>query len=253
MANVLYPWNPFQDQIDCDIPGPGEQPEILKLSGDNNRKEFVPRYAPFFAHGFVLRRQGDPDPLKLNVDYAFAHSFDRFIEKYNRNVFGSVVTLKDFSNEVLVIDKYSTIGGPFTMNEVAFAQLVANIVNAPRIIDWEDLDETTVPTEWPQDPHDHPAIQSYDYFDMMVQLRGLIAMELQALQDVNLKTLFQEHINAPLAQAHPGGKADFGLALTQNVGQATNADLQGGSNNLNVTVGVLKEAFRLAAQSKLPL
>jgi len=253
MANVIYKWNPWQDQIDSHIPAPGQPAEILKLSTDNNRREFVPRAAPFFANGFVLRRQGDPEPLKFGVDYVFAHSFDRFIDKYNRNVFGSVVVLKDFGGDVLVIDGYDTIGGPFTLNDVAFAELVANIVNAPRHIDWEMLDQTTVPTEWPADPHPHPVANVYDFADMMVQLRSFILSLFQAQQGFDMQKMFEEHVAAHLFQAHPGSKADLGLSQAQNIGPATVGDLSGNSPNLYVTMEVYKEGLKLLANGQLPL
>lgn len=245
MANIVYGWNPFQERVDCRVPN-----EVIKTSAMNNRKEFVPRAAPFYAHNFELYRQGDPDPLKVGVDYVFAHSFDLFIGKYNRNVFGSVVMIKDVADDVL-IGSYDTIGGPFNLDDAAFIELVANIVNSPRQADWADLDPVTIPTEFPPDPHPHPAAQTYDYFDMMVQLKHLIVSITQAQQDVNLQTLFEEHIAKPLAEAHFAEKSDFGLDLTPNMAAATSDDLQGNSDNKLLTMAIFKEGLRRLAAGNL--
>lgn len=245
MATPVYQWNPFQERVSNRVPS-----EIIKTATQNGRFEFVPRAAPFFSRNFDLRVQGSTTPLVLGTDYAFAHPFDKFILKYNRNVFGSVVLLKPFNNTVLRTS-YDTIGGPFMLDDAAFATLVANIVNSPRIAQWDTL--VQVPGEFPADPHDHPVSQTYDYLEMMTALRSLVLAVTNNNQGVDLRTLFEEHINKPLIEAHRGEKADLGLSEVLNLGKATNADLDGNSDNILVSMAVLKQAFRLAAEGKLKL
>lgn len=233
---ITYLWNPFQERVDNNI-----KQEVIKTAGVTTRVEWVPRAAPFFSKDFVLWRQGSGTPLVFGVDYVFGHTFDRFVNGYKRNCFGSVIMLKPLPNEVLKAD-YSTIGGPFVLDQVAFATLVANIINAPRVANWEDL--VGVPTEFPSDPHTHPATQTYDYLDMMVQLRSLVLAITDQSQGLTVKALLEEHMAAPLIEAHAGSADDIGLDLVENMGPAVSADLEGSSGNKLLTMAVFKEGMR---------
>lgn len=240
-----YGWNPFQERVDCHITG-----EVIKTAADT-RKEFVPRNAPFFgSRNFVLRRQGVTTPLVLGVDYVFGHPFGRFISKYNRNVFGSIIMLKQI-NAILVAE-YDTIGGPFVLDAVAFATLVANIANSPRTADWANL--VNVPTEFPADPHEHPAAQTYDWLECMGYMRSMVlAITETSSDELSVKEMLQEHMSKPLDEAHVADKGMMGLDLVDNMRKATVADLSGNSANVAVTIEVLKEAFRRAGLGTLKL
>lgn len=239
MAQIVYEWNPFQERVANDI-----KQEVIKTASQTNRVEWLPRAAPFFSRNFKLWRQGSATPLVLGVDYCFGHSFERFIVGYQRNCFGSVIMLKPVANEVLLAD-YSTIGGPFVLDQLAFAALVANIINSPRVADWADL--VNVPATFPTDPHTHPIDQTYDYVDMMVNLRSLVlAITNQSAGEtgVTVKQLLEEHMAAPLIEAHFGDKTSIGLDLVPNMSAATNTDLEGSSANKLVSVAVFKEGMR---------
>lgn len=238
MAAIVYQWNPFQQMVDNRI-----EDEVIKTSEYPNRVEFVPRAAPFFSRNFQLFRQGSNVPLVLGYDYCFAHAFDQFIDKYNRNVFGSIVMLRPVAGDIL-LPKYDTIGAGFVLDQAAFAETVANIVNAPRVADWSDLDGPTIPTEFPSDPHDHPINQTYDYLEMMTQLKSLILAITDNAQGVTIKSLLEEHLSKPLVEAHAASAEDIGLPLTPNMSAASKADLAGNSANLLITMDVMKEAFR---------
>jgi hypothetical protein len=250
MAAITFQWNPFQERVDNDI-----KREVIKVNATDTRFEFVPRYAPFFSGGptddktFKLYRQGSTTPLILGVDYAFAHPFNQLVLKNRRNVFGSVVLLKKI--DAVLEASYSTIGGPFTLDDAAFAQLVANIVNSPRQADWSDLDPVTIPTEWPADPHTHPATQTYDYLEMYTALNSLVLVMMSVNGIMDVQKMLEEHLNKPLIEAHPGTKEDLGLEDVENMAPATNEDLKGNSANKSVTVAVLKEAFRQQAAGTL--
>lgn len=246
MAMVTYQWNPFQERVDCIVPN-----EVIKPSSDDVRREFVPRYAPFFAHDFKLFRQGTNSPLVLGVDYAFAHPFNGFVKDFNKNVYGSVVLLKAITSPVVAT--YSTVGAPFTLNEMAYAQLVANIVNSPRQGYWENL--VDVPTEWPPLPHPHPAAQTYDYNDMMLRLENLILVlsETGSEDKLTLKQMLEEHIAEAIPEAHTADKGSIGLDLVSNMRKATFQDLLGNSDGAAVSVSVLKEALRRMVNGTLDL
>lgn len=248
MALVTYPWNPFQERVDCII----TPPEVIKPSAQDVRREFVPRYAPFFAKDFKLYKEGSNTPLIPGVDYAFAHPFSKFVTKYNRNVYGSVVLLKKI--DAVLTATYSTIGGPFVLNEAAYATLVANIANSPRQAYWDDLIGT--PAEWPADPHEHPATLTYDYMEMMTRLENLILVMAgtdSGSGELTLKQLFEEHVAKGLPEAHRASPESIGLELVDNSPKATLEDLAGNSDNAMISVKSLKEAFRLFSQDKLDL
>lgn len=242
---ITYLWNPFQERADNDI-----KQEVIKTASQTNRVEWVPRAAPFFSRNFKLWRQGSSTPLVLGVDYCFGHEFSRFILGYKRNCFGSVIMLKPVPNEVLLAD-YSTIGGPFVLDQIAFATLTANIINSPRVADWADL--VNVPTEFPSDPHPHPASQTYDYEEFMTSARSLVLSLADQSQNLSVKQLLEEHMAADLIEAHFGSAASIGLDFVANMGPASNEDLEGSSGNKIVTIAVLKEAFRKLVAGTLAL
>lgn len=245
MATTVYQWNPFQEVLDNNI-----KREVIKASADEKRREFIPRNAPFFSRGVVVYRKGSTVPLKLGEDYAFAHPFSKFINKYKRNAYGSVVLLKDL-DAILEMD-YSTIGAPFVLDEAAMAAAIANLVNAPHSADWNTL--TNVPASFPFDPHDHPATQTYDYEEMMTALNSLIATIALGNEDnVTMNALLEEHIKSSLNKAHTATPADLGLDLVPNMPAAEITDLVGNSAVKLVTVSVLKSALRQLVEGSLGL
>lgn len=242
---IVYGWNPFQLRVDCRVPG-----EVIKPNGVGTRVEFVPRAAPFYANKFELYRQGSNVPLVPGQDYIFGHSFDRFINRFKRNVYGSVILLKPVDAPLLA--NYDTIGGPFILDEVAYATLVANIVNSPRQADWSDL--VDVPFDFPPDPHEQPAAQTYDYLDMILYLKNLVlAITETGTDQMSVKKMLEEHMAETLDQAHMADKTMIGLDLVPNARKATIEDIQGNSDNVVVSMKVVKEMFRQLAAGTLPL
>lgn len=242
---ITYPWNPFQERVDCRINN-----EMIRPSTDTVRREFVPRAAPFFSHNFVLTREGSNTPLVHGVDYIFGHPFNLFIKELKRNAFGSVILLKEINANIR--GAYDTIGDPFILDEVAYATLVANIANSPRQAYWENV--VGQPPAFPPLPHPHPASQTYDYMDMMFVLRDMLLAITETgsgESTLTLKQMFEDHINKHIMQAHGGSKADFGLDLVSNLRKATVDDIKGGSDNVVPTMATLKEMFRLQALGTL--
>ena len=253
MATPVYGWNPFQMRSDCRV-----ENEVIKTSGDNDRRVFVVRAGPFFSTApigsngkkFIVRRQGSNAELIMGTDYAFAHPFDRFINKYKRNAWGAIVLLKPFPNEVLLAD-YDTIGGPFILDDVAFATLVANIANSPRTADWDDV--SGVPYDFPADPHEQPEWQTYDYIEFMQSVRSLVMIATNQAEQANALQLLEQHMRSPLPEAHPANKGSIGLPDVGNLRPSVMADLAGSSANVAITADVLKEAFRRFRLGQLDL
>lgn len=242
---ITYPWNPYANNDNSFIKG-----EAVKTSKDKDRVQFVLRAAPFFVTDLKIYKKGSNTPLVINVDYSLANPFDAFIKDYNRNVFGSVVLLKPIEEELMA--DYKTIGGPFILDEQAFAELVVNIINTPKTADWKDI--TNVPTSFPSSEHIHPSPAVYNTYDMMVMLRTLMLSQTSAGgNEVTLKAILDKHISDPLSKAHTASGEDVALGNVTNNKTAQIKDLEGNSANLNVTVEVLKEAFRLYSLGTLDI
>lgn len=234
MAQPVYPFNPFNDNLNCVVT------ESFKFSGGNT--VYFPRATPFFFDGIQLYRNAviNADKtitgtlINAGQQYALANTFDIFTQKYNKNVFSSFV-VPDPGNGNYVV-RYNTVGGPFVLDDAAYAVLVANILNHDREAFWEDF--INVPTEWPSDPHDHPVNMVYNVTDLMVQIRQLL---LTKVTDPNqASTLLAAHLLADLAHAHSADKSMVGLSNVDNFPSAAAADIAGNNPNMFVTIGVLK-------------
>jgi len=158
--------------------------------------------------------------------------------------------LKPFPNEVLLCD-YDTIGGPFILDEVAWATLVANIANSPRIVDWGDL--VDVPFDFPPDPHEHPETQTYDWLENYTALKSLIMVLTDTSATTNALALLEEHLQKRLPEAHPADKGDLGIPDVANNRPSTTNDLKGNSANVTLTMETFKEGLRQLRDGTLKL
>lgn len=234
MPPPVYPFNPYQDIVICRV--------SQTIATVSSKVEYVPRAAPFFSHNCVVTKVGDTVPLEFGKDYVFAHPFDEFIDKYKRNVFGSLILVKPYTGNIKV--DFDTIGTPFILDDAAFVKYVADILNKPREASWDDLVPESIPATFPTPPHDHPLNQTYDYLEMMTQLRSLVIAMNSNTGGISLLDQLEAHLNKGLDQAHSFNKDMLGLGLVPNIPRATTADLAGNSDDVIVTVAILKEAFR---------
>lgn len=248
MAQVVYPYNPFNDNDNCIVT------ESFVLTTED-RNVYFPRACPFFFNKIELYSNATINDdgtitgtiLTAGQHYALANPFDKFIKDYNQNMFSSL-TIPD-ANEGNYVMRYSTLGGPYVLDEAAYAELVANKLNHDREASWEDFID--VPTEWPPEPHEHPINLVYNVFDMMVALKMLLMIK---SKDPNSSSsLLNEHLKADLTTAHKADKSMVGLDNVDNYPTGTVEDLDGNNNNSFVTVGLLLEALRMLANGTLKL
>lgn len=244
VSGPIYPWNPFQDLIDCDIV---DEP-IHVMAGDHT--QFMPRNAPFFFDKFAIK-DGNGVTLVLGVDYVLANPFQEFIKAYGRNVFGSVILINKIPNSDFKIS-YSTIGFPFALDEAGYAIAVANMVSNPRVAGWGQI--VNVPSEFPPDPHDHNANETYDYremMDYMFQMIQILAMQTDA---TTITDAFAEHIKSPLDKSgHTANKSMVALTKTPDMAAATEADLLANSSTALLTVEMGKSLLTQILNGKIPL
>lgn len=160
VTNPIFPWNPFQDNLDCHIVD-----EIMHVTAGSTKKtQFMPRNAPFFVKNFVIKPFLGGAPLVLGKDYILANPFNEFTKKYPRNVFGSVIFL-NLTTDIDVKITYDTVGYPFALDDQNYAQAVATMYSSPRIAQWSDL--INIASSFPPPPHDEDINETYDYTKMM--------------------------------------------------------------------------------------
>lgn len=234
MAQPIYPFNPFNDNLNNTVT------EQFKFTGSNVL--YFPRAAPFFFDGIQLYRNATINAdktitgtlLNPGQQYAVSNTFDVFTQKYNKNVFSGIIVPDPGTGNYVV--RYNTIGGPFILDDAAYAELIANVLNHDREAFWEDF--INIPTEWPSDPHTHPVNMVYNVTDLMVQIRQLL---LAKVTDPNMSsTLLAAHLVQDLAHAHAADKTMVGLANVDNFPTAAVSDINGNNPNMFVTIGVLK-------------
>lgn len=233
MTTYLYPWNPFQDDVAARVTD-----ELATVSG-GVRQLIVPRAAPFFSDKVTLVNSETGIALDLGKDYVFAYPFLDFIKTKSKNVYGAIILLKAESALTVKVS-YDTIGGPFVLDDVSYAETVANLNGSNRLATWEQV--VNLPAEgFPADPHDHPISQTYNYNDFIANLQGLVEALNNETNNPTVKTLLTEHSAAPVRQAHPNGEpADVGLGEVKNYPPAAVTDFSGNSDELYMTLGVTK-------------
>lgn len=247
MAQVVYPFNPFNDNNNCIVT------ESFTLTPDRN--VYFPRATPFFFGKLEvyanakINADGTITGTKLNAGsgYATANTFLEFLQRYKINVFSSIVIPVPNSGNYVI--RYSTVGGKLVLDEVAYATLVANKMNHDREAYWDDF--INVPTEWDPDPHEHPINQVYKVEDLWLELRMLLTIK---TKDPNNQTnLLSNHLLAKLDQAHEADKSMVGLDKVENLPIAQISDIGGSDSNKYLTLGVAMEMFRRLANGELNL
>lgn len=234
---LSYPWNPFQDLASNDIKG-----EVHHVSGSATGSIIIPRCAPVFSRNVKIRQLDSSRELSLEAgDYSFIFPFGGFIGKYNRLVYGGIL-LNNVSSPINVEIDYSTIGGDFILDDIAYAEAVANAQIAPRREDWSNV--VNLSTEWPVDPHPHPASDTFNYGDMITALRSYIDAMTGTENPLGLQQLLEEHLQQDLQSAHQANLQSLGVVNLEDWRMGTEEDLQGNSSNLLVSVDLLKKAIR---------
>lgn len=235
MTEIVYQWNPFGDNNNCII---YDEEIVIKVG---KSVEYVPRGAPFFPKDFKLSTKSGK-VLKLGKDYGFGRPFMDFIRTYNRNLFGTLIVYSHITETDLVIERYSTVGTPFVLDEVEWLEQNANIMDQPRTVNWDDI--VGKPDSYPPDPHPQSMYQTYDYEDLLEALTAMIGNinNVDGKEAViELVDFTRSHVFADnLAKAHKAYKEDIMLGNVDNLQTAEVRDLLGNSNNKLLTVALAK-------------
>lgn len=231
-----FPWNPFQDLLDCRI-----EQELIHGNGPT-QPIIIPRCGPFFSKDFKIKLKSSSRELKFEEgDYSFVYPFQAFINGYNRLVFGGVLLHKDIVAQDYYID-YDTIGGEFVLDDIMYASLVANVVNNPRTADWSQL--INVPSEFPPDPHDHPASDTVDYNEMIIWLKSYLDAMTGMDTSLTVAKILTEHLKDNIQKAHGGTLADLGIKYLKDYPICDENSIKGESNQVLATVWGVKRIVR---------
>lgn len=247
MAQPVYEFNPFNDNDNCIVT------ESFNLTAQNNI--YFPRATPFFFGKLEVYANATINPdgtitgtkLIPGQQFATGNSFKAFILKYKKNAFSSIII--PVPNNGNYVIRYSTIGGKQILDEIAYAELVANKMSHDREAYWDDFID--IPLEWDPDPHEHPINLVYNVEDMWVELRQLLTIKTQ--DPNNSQSLLSAHIHADLRDAHPATAQDVGLEKVSNIPTATIDDIGGSDPNKTVTLAVVMEMLKRMANGELNL
>lgn len=242
-AGIVYKWNPFQD-----ITANRVVNESATVQGGAKGVIIVPRLGPFFSRNFKIKLKDTGRELSLERgEYSFLHPFGAFVTKYGKFAWGAL-QVKDVSSPTNVVIEYDTIGGGFVLDDIAYAKAVADVVTAERTADWSQI--VNLPPDWPADPHDHPASDTYNYGDLITWLTSYLDAITGTDTSFTVGKQLEEHLKADLQAAHKATLKDLGVNNLKDWAMGELTDLTGNSTELLVNVYLLKEAIRSFARGE---
>ncbi|QAU04284.1 tail fiber protein [Vibrio phage 2 TSL-2019] len=230
MSYIIHPWNPFGDNEKSVVYN-----ESISALGEE-RSLLVPRYGPFFEKDLILKDAQTGVELKPGRDFVFSYPFDEFIKYYSRTIYGGITLLESGRNRQLVLEQYKTIGEPFTQNDQDFIRLCSTIIHSERIADWSQV--VNLPMEgFPADPHEHEPDLTYNYHKFIEVMKAIDQGQRTEFNNPTVASQLAEHVTQAFKLAHPNATAeDFNLGNVEDFGVATEADLQGNSDQLYLTL-----------------
>lgn len=236
-SKYKYEWNPFQDILDNDI-----KDEIIHCEG-NKKPIILPRCGPFFTKNFKIRLKESGRELSFEKgEYSFIYPYMTFIKSYQNLCYAGILLHGVETPTDYYID-YSTIGGDgFVLDDVTYANIVANILNNPRTVNWENI--INLPDGFPPDPHDHPANDSTNYDDLMVWLKSYLDALTGIDTSLTLAKMFEEHIKESIQKAHGGTLAELGIKNLKDYPICNAESIKGESTEILVNVWGVKALIR---------
>ena len=235
-SKFTYVWNPFQD-----ILGNRITKEVIHCEGPN-QPIIIPRCAPFFARDFKIRLKGSTTDLVFeNGDYSFVYPYMNFIQNYNNLCYGGVLIHKVSGPTDYEID-YDTIGGQFVLDDVNYASLVGNVLENPRTINFDQI--INFPTEFPPDPHDHPAMDTFGYLDMMTWMKSYLDALTGIDTSLTVAQQFADHINQDLQLAHKATLGSLGVKNLKDFPVADVTNIKTESTEVYANIWAVKTLIR---------
>lgn len=235
MTDLTYPFDPTGTN-----PLNRISQEVHVVTPSTNARYFnfvVPFKGPFFSDGVTLTFT-NPDnsttQLLEGVHYYFSHKFLSASKACARELYGSLTFLNSQMQGTLRIS-YNTIGGNWVVTPSEYAVIIADLLQNPRTITWEQV--VDLPFQFPVVDHE------WDLVDM-VGMKDVV-LKLDEIYDVLFQTgdtSIAAHINNT-SNPHLTTKAQVGLSFVENYPIATVAQMQlGTSNQTYMTPALVKSA-----------
>ena len=235
-SKFKYEWNPFQDILDNRI-----EKELIHCDGPAN-PIIAPRCFPFFAKNFKIFLKGSTTPLNFeDGDYSFVYPYMTFVVNYQNLVYGGI-KLNKVTGPTDYEIYYDTIGSDYVLDDVNYAQFVANIINNPRTANIEQI--VNFPAEFPPDPHDHPAVDTFSYTDMIVWMKSYLDALVGINVSLTLAKQFTDHINQDIQLAHKASLSSLGIKNLQDLPMADSESIKGESSQVIGSVWAIKTLIR---------
>jgi hypothetical protein len=234
LGDVVYPFNPLGNETGAQIKG---EDYTLTPANGKNYVTIIPRAAPFFRQGIKIINAATNKELVEDRDYTVGYMYNQFSQLLYKGLYGCI-TFQNLSAPINVKIDYATLGSPFVLSGAAYAQLVANIVNNPREIFWEQI--VNPPSEYPPIPHIHPADQTVDY------LQYIDAMKIGLNQTINAIAQYLSNLNdhKGLKNAHQVDAAAVLLEKVKNYPMAATADIPGNNDQVYVSLLMAKKIYQ---------
>jgi hypothetical protein len=234
LGDVVYPFNPLGNETGAQIKG---EDYTLTPANGKNYVTIIPRAAPFFRQGIKIINAATNKELVEDRDYTVGYMYNQFSQLLYKGLYGCI-TFQNLSAPINVKIDYATLGSPFVLSGATYAQLVANIVNNPREIFWEQI--VNPPSEYPPIPHIHPADQTVDY------LQYIDAMKIGLNQTINAIAQYLSNLNdhKGLKNAHQVDAAAVLLEKVKNYPMAATADIPGNNDQVYVSLLMAKKIYQ---------
>lgn len=222
-APITYPFDPTGALLSNKIVG---EQQVITAANFRDYHFLVPKLAPFFAESLVVQFRATDNSVRTlveGVDYYITHQFIAASRACAKPVYGSI-SLLDTQLAGVVTLGYQTLGGIWTQDDQAIAEILADQLNNPRITAWDVV--VDMPVSFPVIDHEWDLVDLVGASEVVEALDG-IGDALRATGEGGLAA----HV-ANKDNPHETTKAHVGLALVQNYGVATAPDAIAGTSGV---------------------
>lgn len=210
----------------------------------NTERAFVPTAGPFYTESFVMYNDATGEELRPVDDYILVQPFAQASLRTGKDVQSAIILKVEAPVEVRF--DYQVVGGEFSWNLQALADLIAELSIDERPIKWGAI--VGRPTAYPPAPHIHDIGDTYGWEYVVWQLERItnailvgdeashdeLRQQMQIIRDqlqANIDAVDQkidDHL-LDFENPHQVTKAQVGLGLVDNYQTANNAEATAGT------------------------
>lgn len=131
-----YPFDPTGTSAANKITG---EQQVITPANYRDFHYIVPRFAPFFADGLVVKFRDASNVVRTLVegqDYYCTHWFIAASRACAKAVYGSISFLNNNLAGTVIYD-YQTLGGMWTQDLATITQILGDLIHNPRITAWD--------------------------------------------------------------------------------------------------------------------